>query len=49
MSDVYCKNLNCKNNEGFILTDSHGTPTGFCKLEELDIDKEGRCVNDDSN
>jgi hypothetical protein len=48
MSDVYCHNLNCKNNDGFILTDSHGVPTGFCKLAELDIDKKGRCENDDS-
>jgi len=48
MSDVYCRKLNCKNNDGFILTDSHGVPTGFCKQAELDIDKEGRCENDES-
>jgi len=49
MSDVYCQNLKCPNNDGFILTDEHGVPTGFCKLAELDIDKESRCKNDSDN
>ena len=47
MSDVYCRKLNCINNEGMLLKDEHGVVTGFCKLAELDIDKEGRCENDD--
>ena len=45
MSDVYCRKLDCPNNEGELYKDVRGSQ-GHCKLEEVEITREGRCKND---
>ena len=49
MSDVECRKLDCKNNEGMTYEDSKGRLVGSCKLKEVSIDRDGRCENDNSN
>ena len=45
MADVYCRNLTCPNNDGSLYRDGKGA-VGYCKLEEVGIDKDGRCEDD---
>lgn len=40
----WCRNLNCKNNEGELYKDNNGIQ-GCCKLQENQIDKDGRCAD----
>jgi len=49
MTDVYCNRLTCiHNNLEYRGTDGKGRRFGMCNVEELTIDKDGRC-EDDSN
>ena len=44
---LWCRKLSCPNNEGELYKDGKGAQ-GCCKLEENNIDKQGRCEDDSS-
>ena len=44
---LWCRKLDCPNNEGELYKDGKGAQ-GCCKLEENNIDKQGRCEDDSS-
>ena len=44
MTDIYCANLNCKNNDG-ILFSRNGKLLGWCRRDEIETNSEGKCKN----
>ena len=44
MTDIYCANLNCKNNDG-VLFEENGIYYGWCRKSEIKTDSEGKCKN----
>ncbi len=45
---IWCRDINCKNNEGQIYKDGKGV-MGCCNLDEVEINRQGRCDNDNKD
>jgi hypothetical protein len=45
---MWCRCLKCTNNEGQLYMDANG-PMGCCKLEENEINRDGKCEDKGEN